>query len=61
MSVSAGANHCLILRSDLQHRVSKDGPEGFARLAHTGAPFEVPSGRLRARGKDLLGMRGELS
>jgi hypothetical protein len=47
----------LILRSDAQHRVSKSGPEGFARLAHTGAlprqardrPFEAPLGRLRAR------------
>jgi hypothetical protein len=78
MSVSHGAN-CLvlmsetklsihlILRSDAQHRVSKDGPESFARLAHTGAlprqardrPFEAPSGRLRARGKGLL-WTGEL-
>jgi hypothetical protein len=49
----------LILRSDAQHRVSKDGPESFARLAHAGAPFEAPSGRLRARGKELV-RRGEL-
>jgi hypothetical protein len=45
-----GANHRLILRSDAQHRVSKDGPEGLARLAHAGAPFEAASRRLRARG-----------
>jgi hypothetical protein len=51
------ANHCLILRSDAQHRISKDGPESFARLAHAGAPFEAPSGRLRARGKELLRTR----
>jgi hypothetical protein len=57
--VYAGANHHLILRSDAQHRVSKDGPESFARLAHAGAPFEAPSGRLRARGKELLMTRGE--
>jgi hypothetical protein len=48
------ANRCLILRSDARHRVSKDGPESFARLAHAGAPFEAPSGRLRARGKEFL-------
>jgi hypothetical protein len=66
MSVSPDANHCLllrsetklsvhlILRSDAQHRVSKDGPESFARSAHTGAPFEAPSGRLRARSKEFL-------
>jgi hypothetical protein len=71
MSVSPGANHWLllrsetklsvhlILRSDAQHRVSKDGPESFARLAHAGAPFEAPSGRLRARGSALL-TRAEL-
>ena len=50
----------LILRSDAQHRVSKDGPESFARLAHAGAPFEAPSGRLRARGSGLLRTRGKL-
>jgi hypothetical protein len=72
MSVSPGASNrlllrseakpCvhLILRSDAQHRVSKDGPESFARLAHVGAPFEAPSGRLRARGSGLLRTRGEL-
>ena len=79
MSVSPGANRGLLLRSatklgvhliprsDAQHRVSKDGPESFARLAHAGAlprqardrPFEAPSGRLRARGKELLRTRGE--
>jgi hypothetical protein len=79
MSVSPGANRGLllrsatklsvhvILRSDAQHRVSKDGPESFARLARAGAlprqardrPFEAPSGRLRARGKELLRTRGE--
>jgi hypothetical protein len=61
------ANHRLILRSDAQHRVSKDGPEGFARLAHTGAlpgqardrPFEAPSGRLRARGSGHVRAREE--
>jgi hypothetical protein len=72
MSVSPDANHCLllrsetklsvrlILRSDAQHRVSKGDPESFARLAHTGALFEAPSGRLRARGKGLLRTRAEL-
>jgi hypothetical protein len=80
MSVSPGANHCLllrseaklsvhlILRSDVQHRVSKDGPESFARLAKAGAlprqawdrPFEAPLGRLRARGSGLFRTRGEL-
>jgi hypothetical protein len=71
MNVSLGANHCLlrgsetklsvhlILRSDAQHRVSKDGPESFARLAHAAVPFEAPSGRLRARGSGLLGTKGE--
>jgi hypothetical protein len=52
-----GANHYLILRSDAQHRVSKDDPERVARFAPPGAlarqardrPFEAPSGRLRAR------------
>jgi hypothetical protein len=56
------ANHCRILTSDAQHRVSKDGPESIARLAHSGAlprqardrPFEAPLGRLRARAKELL-------
>ena len=69
MSVSPGANRGLllrsetklnvrlILRSDAQHRVSKDGPESCARSAHTGAPFEAPSGRLRARGSGLLTTR----
>jgi hypothetical protein len=69
MSVSPGANRGLllrsetklnvrlILRSDAQHRVSKDGPESFARLAHAEAPFEAPSGRLRARGSGLLTTR----
>jgi hypothetical protein len=57
--VYLGANHCLILRSDAQHRVSKDGPERFARTARTGAPFEAPSGRLRARATVLLAT-GEL-
>jgi hypothetical protein len=69
MSVSPGANRGLllrsatklsvhlILRSDAQRRVSKDGPESFARSAHAGAPFEAPSGRLRARGKELLRTR----
>ena len=49
----------LILRSEAKPRVSKDAPEGCARSAHAGAPprhargrpFEVPSGRLRARGE----------
>ena len=71
MSVSPGADHWLllmsetklsvhlILRSDAQHRVSKDGPERYARLARTGASFEAPSGRLRARGKEFLRTRGE--
>jgi hypothetical protein len=79
MSVSPGENRGLllrsatklsvhlILRSDAQHRVSKDGPESFARLAHAGAlprqardrPFEAPSGGLRARGKEFLRTRGE--
>ena len=71
MSISPGTNHWLllrretklsvhlILRSDAQHRVSKDGPESFARSAHTGAPFEAPSARLRARGSGLL-TRAEL-
>jgi hypothetical protein len=71
MSISPGTNHWLLLRSetklsihlilrrDAQHRVSKDGPESFARSAHTGAPFEAPSGRLRARGSGLL-TRAEL-
>jgi hypothetical protein len=55
------AQRCVpvILRSDAQHCVSKDGPESFARLAHAGAPFEAPSGRLRARGKELLRTRGQ--
>jgi hypothetical protein len=77
MSVSPGANHGLllrsatklsvhlILRSDAPHRVSTDGPDSFARLAHAGAlprqardrPFEAPSGRLRARGRGLLTTR----
>jgi hypothetical protein len=69
MSVFPGANRGLllrsatklsvplILRSDAQHRVSKDGPESFARLAHAGALFEAPSGRLRARGSGLLTTR----
>jgi hypothetical protein len=72
MSVSPGANHCLlcesetrlsvhlILRSDAQHRVSKDGPDSLARLAHAGASFEAPSGRLRTRGSGLLRARGKL-
>jgi hypothetical protein len=72
MSGSRGAKHRLllrseaklsahlILRSDAQHRVSKDGPESFARSAHTGASFEAPSGRLRARGSGLLRTRAEL-
>jgi hypothetical protein len=80
MSISAGANHCLILRSetrlsvhlilrsDAQRRVSKDGPESFSRLAHAGAlprqardrPFEAPSGRLRVGGSGLLWTGGEL-
>jgi hypothetical protein len=72
MSVSRGAKHRLLLRSETklsvhlilrsgaQRRVSKDGPESFARLAHAGAPIEAPSGRLRARGKDFLRTRGEL-
>jgi hypothetical protein len=71
MSVSPGANHCLllksetklsvdlILRSDARHCVSKDGPESVAGLAHTGASFEAPAGRLRARGKEFLRTRGE--
>ncbi len=58
--VFPGANHCLILRSDAQHRVSKDGSERFARLAHAGAPFEAPSGRLRTRGNELPLDEGEL-
>jgi hypothetical protein len=41
----------LILRSEAKLRVSKDAPEGCARSAHAGAPFEAPSGRLRARGE----------
>ena len=44
-------NPPLILRSEAQPRVSKDGPEGSAGSAHAGAPFEAPSGRLRARGE----------
>jgi hypothetical protein len=80
MSVSPRANHCLllrsetklsvhlILRSDAQHRISKDRPESFARPTHAGALprqardrlFEAPLGRLRARGKELLRTRGEL-
>ena len=47
--------HCLILRSDAQHRVSKDRPESLAQLAHAGAlprqardalrgPFGAPQG-----------------
>jgi hypothetical protein len=59
MSISSKLSIPLILRSDAQHRVSKDNPESFTRLAHTGAPFEAPSGRLRARGTVLL-MRREL-
>ena len=47
-------NDRLILRSDAQRRVSKDAPENRARSAHAGAPFEAPSGRLRARGSGLL-------
>jgi hypothetical protein len=58
--VYLGADHCLILRSDAQHRVSKDGPETFARLSHAGAPFEAPLGRLRARCKGLIRTRAEL-
>jgi hypothetical protein len=70
MSFSPGANHCLplsiepklsihlILRSDAQRRVSKDDSEGIARFASAGAPFEAPSGRLRARGTVLLATRG---
>jgi hypothetical protein len=58
----------LILRSNAQHRVSKDGPESFARFAPPGAlprqardrPFEAPSGRLRARGSGPLRTRGGL-
>jgi hypothetical protein len=53
------ANHCLILRSDAQHRVSKDGPESVTRLARTGAPFEAPAGRLRARGSGGVRTRGK--
>jgi hypothetical protein len=60
MNVSPGASNRRLLRSDAQHRVSKDGPESFARLARTGAPFEAPSGRLRARGSGLLSTTGEL-
>jgi hypothetical protein len=44
----------LILRSDAQHRVSKDDPESVARLASPRAPFEAASRRLRARGSGLL-------
>jgi hypothetical protein len=63
--VYLGVNHCLILRSDAQHRVSKDGPESSARLAHAGAlprqardrPFVAPSGRLSSRGTRLLTTR----
>jgi hypothetical protein len=51
-------HHPLILRSDAQHRISKDGAESFARLAQAGAPFEAPSGRLRTRGGGLLRTRG---
>jgi hypothetical protein len=58
--VYPGANHGLILRSQAKPRVSKDSPESFARLARDGAPFEAPSGRLRARGSGLLRTRGEL-
>jgi hypothetical protein len=54
------ANHCLVLRSDAQHRVSKGGPETVARLSHAGAPFEAPLGRLRARCKGLIRTRAEL-
>jgi hypothetical protein len=64
--VYLGADHCLILRSDAQHRVSKDGPESVARFASGGTLprqardrlFEAPSGRLRARGQELLMTRG---
>ena len=71
MSVSPGANHCvllrskaklsiyLILRSDAQHRVSKDHPGGFARSAPPGAPFEAASRRLRARGSGFLKPKGD--
>ena len=57
MSVSLKRSVHLILRNDAQHRVSKEGPESFTRLAHGGAPFEAPPGRLRARGSQLLGRR----
>jgi hypothetical protein len=57
--VYLGPNHCLILRSDAQHRVSKDGAESSARSAHAGAPFEAPSGRLRARGGGRVRTRGK--
>src|SRR6202030_1119571 len=40
----------LVLRSEAKLRVSKDAPEGSARSAHSGRPFEAPSGRLRATG-----------
>ena len=53
-------DHCFILRSNARHRASKDSPDGSARLAHVGAPFETPSGRLRARGKRLLRTRAKL-
>jgi hypothetical protein len=65
MSVSPKLSIHLILRSDAQHRVSKDGPESIARFASAGTlprqardrPFEAPSGRLRARGTVLLTAR----
>src|SRR5580692_3294908 len=40
----------LILRSEAQPRVSKDGPEGDDGSARTEASFEAPLGRLRTRG-----------
>ena len=62
MSVSPKLSIPLVLRSDAQHRVSKDGPESVARFASAGTLprqardrlFEAPSGRPRARGQELL-------
>jgi hypothetical protein len=71
MSVSPDANHCLllrsetklsvhlILRSDAQHRVSKDGPRELRPIGAHWSALRGPSGRLRARSKEFLRTRRE--
>jgi len=54
-SVEAEAlrNNRLILRGEAKPRVSKDAPEGSARI---GGPFEAASPRLRARSMWSMGV-----